>query len=79
MQNDKSDALDSRGSAPGLDDRVSPGEKFRVRFALAITGLWIAAFGKQFLGLGSSPPPELSAAFAAVVAYILRSGSKERE
>ena len=71
------DDLDSRGTVPGTPDGGND-ERFRVRFALSIAGLWVIAFGKQLVG-GTAPPPELSAAFAAVVAYILRSGSKGKD
>lgn len=56
----------------GSKDRAR--DRLRVRTALAISGVWGAAY---FGFPARQPPPELSAAFFAAVAYLLGTRTPE--
>lgn len=51
--------------------------RLRVCLSVGIMAAWTVAFGRrELLGVGTAPPAELSAAFLAVVAYLLGTGAK---
>lgn len=69
----------SRVDGQSTEERVTEA-RLRVCLSVGVMAAWAIAFGRrELLGVGSSPPPELSAAFLAIVAYLLGSGGKQEE